>query len=83
MSPVRAIRKVGNALGLACWAKVETSKPDVTYWFGPFVTRRSLNKKLPTFLADLSQEGAENINHSISRCRKSEPLTLFRSGSEN
>ena len=76
MSPTRAIRRLGNALGLAWWAKIETKNPEVTYWFGPFMTRRSLNGKLPTFLEDLTREGAEPLNHTLIRCRKSEPLTI-------
>ncbi len=76
MSPIRAIRRLGNILGLAWWAKVQTKNPDITYWFGPFITRRSLNGALPTFIEDLSREGPDSISHTVLRCRKSEPLTV-------
>tara|TARA_B100000700_G_C14349502_1_gene536466 strand:- start:9 stop:239 length:231 start_codon:yes stop_codon:yes gene_type:complete len=76
MGPIRAIRSLGNKVGLAWWAQVETSEPTVTYWFGPFMTRRSLNGKLKNFLKDLSDEAPGSINHSIVRCRRSEPLTI-------
>ena len=76
MSPIRAMRSLGNKVGLAWWAQVETSEPKVTYWFGPFMTRRRLNNKLPIFLKDLSDEGSGQINHSIARGRRSEPLTI-------
>tara|TARA_Y100001968_G_C18891520_1_gene496399 strand:- start:254 stop:490 length:237 start_codon:yes stop_codon:yes gene_type:complete len=76
MGPTRALRSFGNILGLAWWAKIETQAPDVTYWYGPFLTRRSLKKNLTYFLDDLSKEGFRSINHSLMRCRHSEPLTI-------
>ena len=75
MGPIRALRSLGNSFGLAWWAKVETSQPNVTYWFGPFLTRRSLKIKLTGFLGDLSVEGPQEITHSLIRCRRNEPLT--------
>ena len=76
MRPIKLIRKLGNKLGLAWWAKVETQSPDVIYWFGPFLTKRSLEGDLETFLNDLNDEGSKNISHSLMRCKKSEPLTI-------
>ena len=76
MGPIRALRKFGNSLGLAWWARIETNEPNVTYWFGPFLTRRSLNNNLSSFLDDLSVEGANSINHKLIRCRRGEPLTI-------
>ena len=76
MGPIRALRNLGNSLGLAWWARVETIEPNVTYWFGPFLTRRSLKTHLPTFLEDLSGEGAHSINHKFIRSRRAEPLTV-------
>ena len=75
MGPLRALRKFGNFLGLAWWAKVETNQPNVTYWYGPFLTRRSLKSNLSSFLEDLTGEGANTINHKFVRCRRREPLT--------
>ena len=40
MRPIKLIRNLGNKLGLAWWAKVETEAPDVIYWFGPFLTKK-------------------------------------------
>ena len=54
MGPIRALRSLGNSFGLAGWAKVETIQPEVTYWFGPFLTRRSLKVRLNGFIDDLS-----------------------------
>ena len=71
------IRNFGNKLGLAWWAKVNTENPSVTYWYGPFLTKRSLNENLELFLNDLYEEGAKGINHSIVRCNREEPLTVF------
>ena len=70
------IRNLGNKLGLAWWAKVETGNPSVIYWYGPFLTKRSLNENLENFLSDLSDEGSTDIKHNIVRCNKEEPLTV-------
>ena len=70
------IRNLGNKLGLAWWAKVETGNPFVTYWYGPFLTKRSLNENLEKFLSDLADEGSTDIKHNIVRCNKEEPLTV-------
>ncbi len=70
------IRNLGNKLGLAWWAKVEVGAPSATYWYGPFLTKRSLNENLENFLNDLSEEGSSDIKHIIVRCNKEEPLTI-------
>ena len=71
------IRNFGNKLGLAWWAKVETKNPQTVYWYGPFLTKRSLKDSLNLFLKDLQNEGADNIKHKIVRCNKDEPLTVY------
>ena len=76
MGPIRALRSFGNVLGFAWWARVETKDPEVTYWFGPFLTRRSLKGNLPYFLEDLSFEGSESIKHTLVRGHRGEPLTI-------
>ena len=70
------IRNFGNKLGLAWWAKIETSQPSGTYWFGPFITRRSLKENISSFIKDLSDEGSEDIKYSLIRIKKEEPLTV-------
>ncbi len=70
------IRNLGNKFGLAWWAKVDTEKPNTTYWYGPFITRRSLKVNLVSFIEDLKEEGSINIKHTILRCKKEEPLTI-------
>ena len=70
------IRNFGNKLGLAWWAKIETKQPNATYWFGPFITKRSLNDNISSFIKDLSDEGTRQIKHSLVRCKKEEPLTV-------
>ena len=57
-------------------AKIETRQPDATYWFGPFITKRSLNENISSFIKDLSDEGSSKITHSLVRCKKEEPLTV-------
>tara|TARA_B100001109_G_scaffold125466_1_gene102118 strand:- start:782 stop:997 length:216 start_codon:yes stop_codon:yes gene_type:complete len=70
------IRNFGNKLGLAWWAKIETDQPSATYWFGPFITKRSLKENMSSFIEDLSDEGSKNIKHNLIRCKKEEPLTV-------
>ncbi len=77
MRPNKLIRNLGNKLGLAWWAKVETTAPNATYWFGPFLTKKSLKGNLESFLIDLNEEGSKNISHSLIRCKKQEPLTIY------
>ena len=76
------IRSVANGLGLAWWARVQTHQPDVTYWFGPYVRRSSLEEALPPFLADLRSEGAASLEHSLLRTRRGEPLTISAEAAE-
>ena len=76
MGPIRAVRNLGNSLGLAWLAKIETGNPNATYWFGPFLTKRSLKLKVSIFLDDLSSEGIDSVDHSFVRCRRIEPLTF-------
>ena len=70
------IRNFGNKLGLAWWAKIETEDPNAIYWFGPFLTKRSLKENMSSFIHDLSDEGTSSIKHSLVRCKKEEPLTV-------
>ena len=72
----KLIRNFGNKLGLAWWAKIETEQPRTTYWFGPFITKRSLKENMIHFIQDLSNEGFINIKYTLVRCKKEEPLTL-------
>ena len=76
MGPIKGLRSFGNKLGLAWWAKVETNTPNVTYWFGPFLTRRNLKISLSSFLEDLSIEGSDSVKHTLVRGRRGEPLTI-------
>ena len=77
MSPViRPLRSLANGFGLAWWACVKTSAPDVTYWFGPFLTRRGLEAELVGFMDDLRSEAPGSIEHVVLRTRRGEPLTI-------
>ena len=76
LRPIILIRNFGNKLGLAWWAKIETQNPNATYWYGPFLTKRSLKENMSSFIQDLSEEGSEDIKHSLIRCKKEEPLTV-------
>ena len=73
---IKLIRIFGNKLGLAWWAKIETEQPNTIYWYGPFITQRSLKENLSSFIKDLSDEGSKNIKHSLIRYNKEDPLTV-------
>ena len=72
----KLIRNFGNKLGLAWWAKIETEQPNATYWYGPFITKRSLKENMSLFIKDLLDEGSTNIKHTLVRCKKEEPYTF-------
>ncbi|WP_353292655.1 DUF1816 domain-containing protein [Synechococcus sp. M16CYN] len=77
MSPlIRPLRSLANGLGVAWWARIQTSGPDVTYWFGPFITKNGLESQLSTFLEDINSEHPQSISHSLLRTRRGEPLTI-------
>ena len=81
MSPlIRPLRSLANGLGMAWWARVETSGPDVTYWFGPFLSRKGLEDQLGGFLEDIGSEQPQSIRHSLLRTRRGEPLTIAAEG---
>ena len=76
LRPIKLIRNFGNKLGLAWWAKIETEQPSATYWYGPFITKRSLKENISSFIRDLSDEGSTKIKQTLVRCKKEEPLTV-------
>ena len=81
MSPlIRPLRSLANGFGVAWWARVQTSGPHVTYWFGPFITRKGLESQLSDFLDDVKSEQPQSISHSLLRTRRSEPLTISAEG---
>ena len=65
MRPIKLIRNLGNKLGLAWWAKVETEAPDVIYWFGPFLTKKSLKGNLEIFIYSILEQKEKRITNSI------------------
>ena len=77
LRPRKLIRNFGNNLGLAWWAKIETKQPNTIYWYGPFITKRSLKQNITSFIKDLSDEGSSNIKYELVRCKKKEPLTVI------
>ena len=81
MSPlIRPLRSLANGVGLAWWARVETTGPDVTYWFGPFLTRTGLESELATCLEDVGSEQPQSMRHTLLRTRRGEPLTIAAGG---
>jgi len=56
------IRNFGNKLGLAWWAKIETDQPSGTYWFGPFITKRSLKENFLLLLMIFLMKALKILN---------------------
>jgi hypothetical protein len=54
---------------------VRTQDPAVTYGFGPFVRRSTLENALPAFLSDIQAESPIGLEHALLRTRRAEPLT--------
>ncbi len=64
-----------DALGLAWWVEIVTSKPHYTYYFGPFLDAPSAQAAQAGYIEDLEKEGAQGIKASVKRC-KPPSLTL-------
>ncbi|BBL86001.1 hypothetical protein PMYN1_Chma189 (chromatophore) [Paulinella micropora] len=65
-----------NGIGLAWWARIETSSPNTIYWYGPFLRYHGLERSLPIFLADITSEGPKTIKQIILRTHRHEPFTI-------
>lgn len=57
--------KKDNPHKLAWWIKIETSKPLITYFFGPFATFKEADINHYGYLEDLKHEKAEGISFSF------------------
>ena len=77
---IRPLRSLANGFGIAWWARIETTGPDCTYWFGPFFSKTSLQSELKIFLDDLSSENPQSLTHTMLRTRRSEPFTISAEG---
>lgn len=63
-------------LGLAIWVEIQTDSPVCTYYFGPFLSRKSAEAAVEGYKEDLLQEGAQNIRVTIQRSKEPEVLTV-------
>jgi len=68
--------KIINLLGLAWWAKIDTSDPQVCYFFGPFLTSYSLKSSMKIFTKELSEEIGTSVVYIVFQGCCKEPLTL-------
>jgi Domain of unknown function (DUF1816) len=51
------------------WAKIMTSDPKCTYFFGPFQTSEEVHIAYPGYVEDLDLEGAKGIVIVVQRCQ--------------
>ena len=72
-----AFLEIANDLGLAWWARIETTEPSTTYFFGPFITRSKLEEKLSVFLDDLGNEESKVMDQKLFQAKCHEPFTLL------
>jgi hypothetical protein len=54
--------------GWAWWVEIQTSSPECTYYFGPFMTESEAKRYTDGYREDLEKEGAEGIKIRIRRC---------------
>ncbi len=54
--------------GWAWWVEIQTSSPECTYYFGPFMTESEAQRHTSGYKEDLENEGAEGIKIRIRRC---------------
>jgi Domain of unknown function (DUF1816) len=70
-----------SSLGLAWWVEITTDNPRCVYYFGPFSDARVAKESRAGYVEDLEQEGAQNIDVSVKRC-KPKNLTVYEEGAE-
>jgi Domain of unknown function (DUF1816) len=54
------------------WVEVKTSDPICVYYFGPFPNSQEASEMRPGYVQDLIDEGAQNIDTVVKRCRPTE-----------
>ncbi|AMA08203.1 MULTISPECIES: DUF1816 domain-containing protein [unclassified Picosynechococcus] len=69
--------KLFETIGRAYWLEITTEQPECTYYFGPYLSRKEAIAAQPGFLEDLTNEGAQNIDVNLQRCRTPKELTIF------
>lgn len=65
-----------NQFELDWWIEVTTIQPNVTYYFGPFVTTQEAQWYLPGYIEDIEQEGCQDVRIQVKQCQPTE-LTIF------
>ena len=65
-----------NYFGFAWWGVIETREPNITYWYGPFLTKKALQVNLPEFMSDIRSENPSFISHKFLQCAATDELTI-------
>jgi len=55
-------------LGWAWWVQIQTTQPECTYYFGPFMTETEAKNHTAGYTEDLEKEGAKGIKIQVRRC---------------
>jgi Domain of unknown function (DUF1816) len=53
----------------AWWIEISTDFPNITYYFGPFITSAAAESSAPGYIQDLQDEAAQGIRVQLKRCR--------------
>jgi Domain of unknown function (DUF1816) len=53
----------------AWWIEISTDLPNITYYFGPFITSTAAESSVPGYIQDLQAEAAQGIRVQLKRCR--------------
>jgi len=72
-------RIFGSLLGSeqAYWVEVKTAEPACTYYFGPFDIPEEAELAKTGYVEDLEQEGAKQVQATVTRRQRPEQLTVF------
>jgi Domain of unknown function (DUF1816) len=72
-SLVKAIwNEVLNLLGRAWWIEISTTLPNVTYYFGPFITSQEAELSIERYMASLQDKSSQSIRSTVKRCKPGE-----------
>jgi Domain of unknown function (DUF1816) len=53
----------------AWWIEISTDLPNITYYFGPFITSTAAELSAPGYIKDLQAEAAQGIRVQVKRCQ--------------
>lgn len=65
------------------WVEIKTENPACTYYFGPFDIAEEAELAKGGYIEDLEQEGAQDIQVTVMRCKQPAQLTIEGQGTHS